>query len=81
MGGQQIETSTCFFLHCSNYYCSRQIIFKNINKIDSTILRQNDQVIIKLLLFGNEELKVAQNKSMLTSTIELLQATERFKTS
>ena len=42
---------------------------------------QNDQVITKLLLFGNEKLKVAQNKSILTSTIEFLQATERFKTS
>ena len=48
---------------------------------DSTILKQNNQVITKLLLFGNEKLKAAQNKSILTSTIMFLQGTERFKTS
>ena len=70
--GKEIETSTYFFLHCSNYNCARQTLFKKINKIDSTILKQNDQVITKLLLFGNEKLKVAQNKSILTSTTEFL---------
>ena len=78
---QEIEISAHFLLHCSNYHCARQTFFKKINKIDSTILKQNDQVITKLLLFGNEKLKVAQNKSILMSTIEFLQATERFKTS
>ena len=76
--GQEIEISIHFLLQCSNYHCTRQTLFKKINKIDSTILKQNDQVITKLLFFGNEKLKAAQNKSILTSTIESLQATERF---
>ena len=70
--GKEIETLTYFLLHCSNYNCARQTLFKKINKIDSTILKQNYQVITKLLLFGNEKLKVAQNKSILTSTTEFL---------
>ena len=37
--GQEIETSIHFFLHCSNYHCGRQTLFKKINKIDSTILK------------------------------------------
>ena len=77
--GQEIETSTHFLLRCSNYQCARQTLLKK--KIDSTNLKQNDQVITKLLLFGNQKLKVAQNKSILTSTMDFLQATERFKTS
>ena len=76
--GQEIEISIHFLLQCSNYHCARQTLFKKINKIDSTILKQNDQVITKLLFFGNEKLKAAQNKSILTSTFEFLQATERF---
>ena len=68
-------------LHCSNYHCARQNLFKRINKIDSTILKQNDQVITKLLLFDNEKVKLALNKFILTSTIEFLQSTERFKIS
>ena len=47
-----------------------------MSKINSTILMQNDQVITKLMLFGNEKLIAAQSKSILTSTSELLQATE-----
>ena len=45
------------------------------------MLKQNDHVITKLLPFGDEKLKAAQNKSILTSTIEFLQATKRLKTS
>ena len=58
-----------------------KLSLKKINKIDSIILKHNDQVITKLLLFGNEKLKVTQNKFILTSAIEFLQATERFKIS
>ena len=76
---QEIESSTHFLLHFSNYHCARQTLFEKVKKIDSSILNQNDQFITKLLLFG--ELKSAQNKSILTSTTEFLQATERFKTS
>ena len=32
-------------------------------------MKQNDQVITKLLPFGNEKRKVAQKKSILTSTL------------
>ena len=69
---QEIETSTHFLLHCSNYHCTRKTLFKTLTKINSTILKQNDQVIRKFLLFGNEKLKYAKNKSILTSTIEFL---------
>ena len=69
--GQEIETSTHFLLHCSNYHCARQTLFEKINKIDSNILKQNNQFITKLWSFGNEKLKAAQNKSILTYAIEL----------
>ena len=78
---QEIETSTHFLLFCSNCHCARKTLFKKTNKIDSTILEQNDQVITKLLLSGNEKLKVPQNRSIFMSTIAFLQAIERFKTS
>ena len=52
-----------------------------MKKFNSTILKQNDQVKTKLFIFGNGNLKVAQNKFIWTFTTEFLQATERFKTS
>ena len=67
---QETETSTQFLLHHSNYYYARQTLFEKVNKINSSIIKENDQVITKFLLFGNEKLKVAQNKSILMSTID-----------
>ena len=43
--GQEIETSTYFLLHCSNYHSNRQTLFEKVNKITSSIFKQNDQVI------------------------------------
>ena len=57
---QKIETSTHFFIHCSNYYCARQTLFEKVKKVDSSMLKPNDQFITKFLLFGNEELKAHQ---------------------
>ena len=59
-GSHEIEISTHFLLHCSNYDCARQTLFEKISKIDSIMLKQNDQVLTKHLSFGNENLKVAQ---------------------
>ena len=53
--------------------------FGKINNIDSNILQQNDLSITKDLLFGNEKLKDDKNNALLTSTIEFIQSTERFK--
>ena len=78
---QTIETSIHLLLYCFNYLYARQTLFGKVNKIDSTILKQNGQVITKFLLFGNEKLKAAQNKFILTSSIEFVQATKRFKIS
>ena len=38
---QAIETSTHFLLHCSNYHCARQILFRKVKKqkSNSTILK------------------------------------------
>ena len=33
--GQEIETSTHFLLHCSNYHSARQTLFEKVETIDS----------------------------------------------
>ena len=78
--GQEIETSVHVLLHYSNYHCARQTLFKYkenwFNYFNAKWIS-----ITKLLLFSNEKLKAAQSKSILASTIEFLQAIDRFKTS
>ena len=54
--GQEIETSTHFPF---NYHCARQTLFEKVKKIDSSILKQNDQVKTELVLFSNAKLKAA----------------------
>ena len=43
--------STHLLLHCSYNHCARQTLFKKINKIDSTILKQNNLAITKLAIW------------------------------
>ena len=77
--GQEIETTSHFVLHCLSYRCARKTFFEKINLIDSNILKQSDLSITKNLLFGSEKLNDDKNNALLTSTIEFIQSTERFK--
>ena len=72
---------THFFLHSPNCHWTRHNLFEKVNKIDLAILKQNYQVITKLLLFGNEILETVQNKSHINVYNSAPQAAERFKTS
>ena len=77
--GQEIETTSHFLLHCLNYRCARKTFFEKINLIDSNILQQSDSSLTKDLLFGSEKLKDDENNAILTSTVEFIQSTEKFK--
>ena len=77
--GQEIERTSHFLLHCLNYSCPRKTFFGKINLIDFNILQQSDLSITNDLLFGSEKLKDDKNNALLTSTIEFIQSTERFK--
>ena len=77
--GQEIETASHFHLHCLNYRCARKTCFEKINLIDSNIFKQSDVSLTKDLLFGSEKLNDNKNKALLTSTIDFIQSTERFK--
>ena len=78
--GQEIETSVHVLLHYSNYHCARQTLFK-YKENWFNYFNAKWTSITRLLLFSNEKLKAAQSKSILASTIEFLQAIDRFKTS
>ena len=76
--GQEIETTSYFLLHCLNY-SAKKTFFEKINLIDSNILQQSDLSITQDLLFGSEKLNHDKSNALLTSTIEFIQSTERFK--
>ena len=47
-----IETTIHFFLHCANFDIQRQTLFDKIATIDGNILTENEDSIVKTLLFG-----------------------------
>ena len=51
--GQDIESSTHFLLHCSNYSNERLTFLNIIRNIDWNILDNNDLKVTKSLLFGD----------------------------
>ena len=75
----EIETTSHFLLHCLNYRCARKTFFEKINIINSNILQRSDSSITRDLLFGSEKLKYDKNNTLLTSMIEFIQSTEKFK--
>ena len=77
--GHEIETTSHFLLHCLNYCCGRKTFFEKISLIDSNILQQSHLSMTNDLLFGSEKLKDDKNNALLTSTIEFIQSTQRFK--
>ena len=54
--GQDIETTTHFLLQCPNHHCARKTLFRKINQVSGTILRQSDSKFTKILLFGVNKL-------------------------
>ena len=76
--GQNIERSTRFLLHCSNYSNERLIFLNIIRKIDRNILNRNDLKVTETLLYGDSSLDDTNNTLIMNATMEFLFASKRF---
>ena len=76
--GHVIATTTHFLLHCLQYNCARQILFKKISDLDSNILERNKSFLTNFLLLGNKSLNPYINKSKIMCTIEYILSRQRF---
>ena len=79
--GLEIETTTYFLLNCPLFQSARQSFLMNIKKIDESILKKHDELIIKTLLYSDDKFDLSCNKSIISSTIEFIVSTERFSNS
>ena len=59
--GQDIETSTHFLLHCSNYSSDRYTFLSIIRNIDRNILHKNDLKVTGTLSYGDSSSDDANN--------------------
>ena len=76
--GQNIETSTHFLLHCSNYSNERLTFLNIIRNIDRNILNKNDLKVTETLLYGDSSLNETNNALIMNATMEFLFASKRF---
>ena len=76
--GQNIETSTHFLLHCSNYASERLTFLNNIRNIDSNILSENDLKVTETLLYGDRSYNNTKNTLIMNATMDFLFASKRF---
>ena len=73
-----IETTAHFLLQCPIFKTQKQTLFDKIATIDANILRENENNIINILLFGKPNSEDCFNKQILNASIEFILSTERF---
>ena len=74
----EAETTIHFKLHCPYYKNERHFLLASIRSIKSSILDQNDNNIVKTLLYGLDSLSETQNTRILNATVEFLISSNRF---
>ena len=58
----EAETLNHFILHCPYYENERHVLLASIRSIKSSILDQNDDNIVKILLYGVDSLSETEHK-------------------
>ena len=75
----EVKTTNQFILHRPYYENEPHILLASIRSIKSSFLDQNDNNIVKTLLYGFNSLSETQNTSILNATMEFLITSNRFE--
>ena len=76
--GQNIETTTHYLLHCSNYLNERMTLLTNLQNVEENILDKNYYRLPKIFLFGDSSFNDAKNTIILNSNIQYIFDNKRF---
>ena len=76
--GNDIESSDHFFLHCSNFTTHRQTLLNKLISINAKIMAENENSVVRTLLFGGPDFNYSTNKYIFNATITFILTTERF---
>ena len=79
--GLEMETATHFLLFFPLFQSARKSLSVNLKKIEESILKKHDEPITKALLYGYDKFNLPYNKSTISSIIEFIASTERFRIS
>ena len=77
-GKGEVETSSHYLLHCSNYSEERLALLNTIRNIDMSILQLSDSKFTSVLLFGDNSFDNNKNTFILDATIDYIISNGRF---
>ena len=78
--GSEIETTDLFFLCCLFFFAENRQKLLNISiKIDASLKKFNDKMLLDTLLFGCDKYKETINKEVFLHTINFLKTTKCFE--
>ena len=76
--GNDIESTVHFFLHCPNFTTQRQTLLNKLKSINASIMTENENSVVRMLLFGRPDFSYSTNKEIITVTISFILTTEQF---
>ena len=76
--GNDIESIVHFFLHCPNFTTQRQTLLNKLKSIKSSIMVENENSVVRTLLFGRPDFNYSTNKEIINATISFILTTKRF---
>ena len=77
-GSGNIESTSHYLLHCSEFSNERMVLLNQIRQIDFNILERENSEITQVLLFGDPSYNNNINTLILNATIEFLVSSKRF---
>ena len=70
--GENIETTTHYLLHCSNYLNERMTLLTNLQNVEENILDRNNSQLSEILIFSDSSFNDAKKTSILNFTIQYI---------
>ena len=67
--GNGIESTVHFFLHCPNFTTQRQALLNKLKRINASIMAENENSVVRTLLFGRPGFNYSTNKEIINATI------------
>ena len=65
-------------MHCQIFSNQRNVLFDDLNSINSEILKTSENQIVQVLLFGNKCFSKDINFMIITSSIRFIEDSKRF---
>ena len=74
----EAEDTYHFFMRCQNFSNQRNVLFDDLNSINSEILKMSENEIVQVLLFGNKGFPKDINFRIITFSIRFIKNSKRF---